>query len=873
MRLLLLDGNSIANRAFYGVKLLSTKDGQYTNALVGFLNILQKLRDDVQPDGIAAAFDVHAPTFRHKEYADYKAGRKGMPEELRTQMPLIKELLTRMGCHVVEREGYEADDILGTLADAAAEQGAPCYIATGDRDSLQLVRDGVTVLLAGTKMGRPETTVYDVPAIREKYGLEPDQLIDLKALMGDASDHIPGVPGVGEKTALDLMHRFGSLDAIYDGLDTLDIRDSLRAKLRAGKESAQLSRWLGTICREVPVDREVAHYALAPVQKPELAALMARLEFFKLMEKWGLDALSAEPADPVGEGTSLPAGILSEGGEALPALLENVEKTKTLDGVALFTDGALTGFAAAFGGRAAVIPAETPGFGKLLDALCNPAVQKRTSDSKPLCAALLADGRRPQGIGMDTLLAGYLLNPLASDYSLSRLAQEYAVPVPPIESSEDSPAPSGTAAAEAAMLPAVADRLAAEVEEKGMGRLLREVEIPLAQVLADMETVGFEADAQGIAEFGAVLESRICDIQRAIYESVGYEFNLNSPKQLAKALFEDLGLPAKKKTKSGYSTNAEVLESLRDAHPAVSMLLDYRTLAKLKSTYCDGLLKVIGPEGRIHSSFNQTETRTGRISSTEPNLQNIPVRQELGRELRRFFRAREGWLLVDADYSQIELRVLAHMAQDETMIAAFNSDTDIHRVTASQVFDVPEEMVTPLMRSRAKAVNFGIVYGIGAHSLSQDIGVSYGEAKRYIDQYLSRYAGVAKFMDRMIETAKETGYAETLFGRRRPLPELRASNAVTRSFGERVARNMPIQGTAADIIKIAMVRVHDRLRRENLRSRLILQVHDELIVEAPEDEAERAARIVREEMEAAADLSVKLAVDANIGKTWYDAKG
>ena len=864
MRLLLLDGNSIANRAFYGIKLLSTKDGQYTNALVGFLNILQKLRDDVQPDGIAAAFDVHAPTFRHKEYADYKAGRKGMPEELRTQMPLIKELLTRMGCHVVEREGYEADDILGTLADAAAEQGAPCYIATGDRDSLQLVRDGVTVLLAATKMGRPETTVYDVPAIQEKYGLEPAQLIDLKALMGDASDHIPGVPGVGEKTALDLMHRFGSLDAIYDGLDTLDIRDSLREKLRAGKESAELSRWLGTICREVPVDREVAHYALAPVQKPELASLMARLEFFKLMEKWGLNALSPEPAAPAGKAEAVPAVIVPEGGEALPALLESVSRTHALDGTAQIEDGAVTGFTAAFDGRVAVIPAETAGFDRLLDALCDPAVCKRTADSKPLCAALLADGRQPQGIGMDTLLAGYLLNPLASDYSLSRLTQEYAVPVPEAE---------GPAAAEAAMLPAVADRMAAEVEEKGMARLLREVEIPLAQVLADMENVGFEADAQGIAEFGALLENRIGNIQRAIYESVGYEFNLNSPKQLAKALFEDLGLPAKKKTKSGYSTNAEVLESLRDAHPAVSMLLDYRTLAKLKSTYCDGLLKVIGPEGRIHSSFNQTETRTGRISSTEPNLQNIPVRQELGRELRRFFRAREGWLLVDADYSQIELRVLAHMAQDETMIAAFNSDTDIHRVTASQVFDVPEEMVTPLMRSRAKAVNFGIVYGIGAHSLSQDIGVSYGEAKRYIDQYLSRYAGVAKFMDRMIETAKETGYAETLFGRRRPLPELRASNAVTRSFGERVARNMPIQGTAADIIKIAMVRVHDRLRREQLRSRLILQVHDELIVEAPEEEAGQAARIVKEEMEAAADLSVKLAVDANIGKTWYDAKG
>ena len=867
MRLLLLDGNSIVNRAFYGVKLLSTKDGRYTNALFGFLNILQKLRDDVQPDGIAAAFDLHAPTFRHQKYAEYKAGRKGMPEELRDQMPVLKELLTLMGVHVVEKEGYEADDILGTLSDAANEQGASCYIATGDRDSLQLVREGVTVLLAGTKMGRPETTVYDVPAIREKYGLEPAQLIDLKALMGDASDHIPGVPGVGEKTALDLMHRFGSLDAIYNDLDILDIRDSLRAKLRAGEKSARLSRWLGTICREVPVERAMDAYALAPVQKEKLAALMADLEFFKLMEKWGLNALQAEPeAERAEESAGLPIAITAEGEEALPDLLTDIEKTQALDGVARLEEGKVAGFAAAFEGRAADIPAAAPGFERLLGCWENPAVAKRTEDAKPLFSALLKMGRFPQGTVMDTMLAGYLLNPLASDYSLPRLSMEYGVLLPALEGNTQE-------AIRAAMLPAVASRLAAEVEEKGMGRLLREVEIPLALVLADMENIGFEADAAGIAEFGAVLESRITDIQRLIYESVGYEFNLNSPKQLAKALFEDLGLPAKKKTKSGYSTNAEVLESLRDAHPAVSMLVDYRTLAKLKSTYCDGLLKVIGPDGRIHSSFNQVETRTGRISSTEPNLQNIPVRQELGRELRRFFRAKKGWVLCDADYSQIELRVLAHMAQDAVMIEAFNTGTDIHRVTASQVFDVPEDMVTPLMRSRAKAVNFGIVYGIGAHSLSQDIGVSYGEAKRYIDSYLAHYAGVAAFMDRMIETAKERGYAKTIFGRRRPLPELKATNAVTRSFGERVARNMPIQGTAADIIKIAMVRVHRRLREEGLRSRLILQVHDELIVEAPEDEAGRAAQILREEMEAAADLSVKLAVDVNVGRTWYDAKG
>ena len=873
MRLLLLDGNSIVNRAFYGVKLLSTKDGRYTNALFGFLNILQKLRDDVQPDGIAAAFDLHAPTFRHQKYAEYKAGRKGMPEELREQMPVLKELLTLLGIRVVEKEGYEADDILGTLSDAAKEQGAPCYIATGDRDSLQLVREGVTVLLAGTKMGRPETTVFDVAAIREKYGLEPDQLIDLKALMGDASDHIPGVPGVGEKTALDLMHRFGSLDAIYRDLDALDIRDTLRQKLRAGEESARLSRWLGTICRDVPIERGMEQYRLAPVQREKLAARMADLELFKLMEKWGLSALNAEQAPAAAEEAAPPAPIAAEGEEALPDLFADMEKTRALDGVARLEEGKVAGFAAAFGGRAADIPASAPGFERLLGCWEDPSVAKRTEDAKPLFSALLKMGRTPQGTVMDTMLAGYLLNPLASDYSLPRLAQEYAVAVPAMAGEGGEAEGPVSPAGRAAMLPAVADRLAAEVEGQGMGRLLREVEIPLALVLADMENIGFEADGAGIAEFGAVLESRIDDIQRAIYESVGYEFNLNSPKQLAKALFEDLGLPAKKKTKSGYSTNAEVLESLRDAHPAVSMLLDYRTLAKLKSTYCDGLLKVIGPDGRIHSSFNQTETRTGRISSAEPNLQNIPVRQELGRELRRFFRAKEGWVLCDADYSQIELRVLAHMAQDAVMIEAFNTGADIHRITASQVFGVPEEMVTPLMRSRAKAVNFGIVYGIGAHSLSQDIGVSYGEAKQYIDSYLAHYGGVARFMDRMIETAKECGYAQTLFGRRRPLPELKASNAVTRSFGERVARNMPIQGTAADIIKIAMVRVHRRLREEGLRSRLILQVHDELIVEAPEDESARAARILQEEMEAAADLSVRLAVDVNVGRTWYDAKG
>lgn len=857
MKLLVLDGNSIINRAFYGIKLLSTKDGLYTNALYGFLNIYQKLLDMTGPDHVAAAFDLSAPTFRHEAYDAYKAGRKGMPEELRQQMPILKELLPLLGCAVVEKEGYEADDILGTLSLAAAQQGGECFIATGDRDALQLVGDGVTVLLAATKMGRPETTVYDVPAIREKYGLDPAQLIDLKALMGDTSDNIPGVPGVGEKTALDLMHRFGSLDALYADLDGAELRDSLRQKLAAGKDSAYLSRTLGTICRTAPVDVNLEIYRLQPYRREELAKMLTKLEFFKLLDKWGLNASAAEEEGEQAAPPPQSSTILE--GEAAMAAVDQAAKAGRLDLLPVFDEGSLTGIWAATPEGTAHVTAKDAGWDRIPTLLRR--VKVRTHDSKPLFAALLREGDGPQ-IELDTMLAGYLLNPLASGYALTRLEQEYGFP--PVGEEE---------AAQTARLPELADKLAKEAALHGQSDLLRDVEQPLAEVLAAMENEGFAVDKAGIAAFGAVLQDRIDDIQRQITEAVGYAFNLNSPKQLAKALFEDLGLPAKKKTKSGYSTNAEVLESLRDAHPAVAMLLDYRMLAKLKSTYCDGLLKVVGADGRIHSSFNQAETRTGRISSTEPNLQNIPVRQELGRELRRFFIARKGWVLCDADYSQIELRVLAHMAGDPTMIQAFNSGEDIHRITASQVFGVPEELVTPLMRSRAKAVNFGIVYGIGAHSLSQDIQVSYGEAKQYIDGYLAHYSAVAGFMEDRIHRAKETGYAETLFGRRRPLPELKASNGVTRSFGERVARNMPIQGTAADIIKIAMVRVYRRLREEKLEARLILQVHDELIVEAPEREAEQVAVLLKEEMEAAAQLTVRLEAEVHVGPTWYDAKG
>ena len=852
-RLLVIDGNSIINRAFYGVKALTTKDGQYTNAIVGFLNILARLRTMAEATHIAVAFDVHAPTFRHRMYADYKAGRKGMPEELHQQLQPLKDILTAMGLTLVELAGYEADDILGTLSAEAARRGDPCFIATGDRDSLQLVGDGVTVLLATTKMGQPETVVMDTDAIREKYGLTPEQLIDLKALQGDTSDNIPGVPGVGEKTALDLMQRFGSLEYIYDNIDTLDIRDSLRGKLIAGKESAYMSRRLGIICRTVPIDTDPAAYAIAPMQEPVLAGLLTRLELFKWMEKLGL---SAQPLPQPAETKALPE-LPVEGNEALAEMCASALSAGRMDVLAMVEGDDVLSLAVAVEGRLARFDPLAPDFDMLVALLADERVQKRTHNSKPLFSALLSRDLTPAGFVLDTQLAAYLLNPLSSDYALPRLLTEYGLPA-------DEPLRTFSA---------LAEELTRQVEEQGMSALLTEVEQPLALVLASMENAGMAVDREGITAFGRELTARILTLQTEIWQQVGYEFNLNSPKQLGKALFEDLGLPAGKKTKSGYSTSAEVLEKLRDVHPVVASLLEYRTLTKLNGTYCEGLLGLITPAGRIHSVFNQTETRTGRISSSEPNLQNIPVRSELGRQMRRFFTARPGWVLCDADYSQIELRVLAHMAQEPTMLHAFNTGENIHRSTAAQVFGVSPEQVTPEMRSGAKAVNFGIIYGMGAHSLAEDLGISYGQAKDYIDRYLHHFGAVSAFMERLIADATDKGYGETLLHRRRPLPELRAGNAMTRHFGERVARNMPIQGTAADIIKIAMVRVYRRLQAEGLQARLILQVHDELLVEAPPAEVAAVERLLVEEMEAAVSLSVRLEVDVHSGETWYDAKG
>ena len=843
MKLLALDGNSIINRAFYGIKLLTTKDGRYTNAVYGFINILNKLTETEKPDGIAVAFDLKKPTFRHKMYGEYKAGRKGMPEELAGQLPVMKEWLTLAGYTCVECETYEADDILGTLAALCEKNGDECVIATGDRDSLQLISDSTRVLLAATKMGKPEIINYDKAALYEKYGLTPPEMIELKSLMGDSSDNIPGVAGVGEKTATDLISRFHSIDYIYENLDTLDIKEGVRKKLADGRQSAYLSRELGTICKTAPINGDISSYKTKPRDSAGLSRLMTGLEFFKLMEKMGLTPDSSEAQTALDFSDVKKFTVIKTDGITL---------TDTAD--IYSQDGK---YYLVFDGKAALI-----GERELENILGNGAVKKRVYDYKNLYKA----HSQIDGVVFDAMLAAYLINPSASSYSADRLISEYGTPAPEINGECDD------VLKNACLFSVCCDRLEKELNETNQRKLLDEIELPLARVLGDMELCGFLVDTKGLEALSEELKGRIEIIEKEIYSLVGYEFNLNSPKQLGIALFEKLGLPAKKKTKSGYSTNAEVLESLRYAHPAVGLLLEYRQLSKLKSTYTDGLQECVAADGRIHSTFNQTEARTGRISSLEPNLQNIPVRTAEGRRLRGYFTAPENRVLCDADYSQIELRVLASIAKDKNMIEAFRSGTDIHTVTASQVFGLPVDMVTPELRSRAKAVNFGIVYGIGAFSLSKDIGVTRAEADSYIKNYLATYPSVAQYMEKTIEDAKKNGFVTTLYGRRRRLPELSSSNGNLRAFGERAARNAPIQGTAADIIKLAMIRVFEKLKTDVPTAKLILQVHDELIVECDERDSEKVCRLLETEMENAADLAVRLTADAHSGKTWLEAK-
>lgn len=862
MKLLALDGNSIVNRAFYGIKVLTTKNGEFTNGIVGFLNILEKLKDETNPDAVAIAFDLKAPTFRHKAYAGYKAQRKGMPPELAAQMPLLKELLGYLGYRIVTCEGWEADDILGTFARTCEETGNTCMIATGDRDSLQLVSEKTTVRLATTKFGQSAVTLYDTDMIRETYGVEPKQLIDIKAIQGDTSDNIPGVAGIGEKGAGELIRKFGSLRYIYDNLDTLDIKPGMKNKLEASKDNAFLSYDLGTIRCTAPIDTNLEDYIPTAGDPQAAASLMARLELFKLMERLHVSAEAAPAATEETENAELlPVHEYADGA----AILAQCEDMGEAYFVPVYEDGKLLKlyfcgeFAA--GKEIAVVPAKDAFLRAFFGSKC---IKKYSLGLKTLHRAALKLGVKFENPAMDIELAAYLLNPSASDYTVLRLAAEYDVAVGVYEDEN---------ARAAAALQEVCAVLQRQIDEKGQHELLETIELPLALVLGEMEESGFFVDREAIRLYGEQLGEMTEELRREIYEDVGYEFNINSPAQLGEALFVKLGLPHGKKTKTGYSTNAEVLEGLRDVHPAVDKILRYRTVAKLKSTYCEGLLKVIAEDGRIHSNFNQTETRTGRISSTEPNLQNIPVRTAIGREFRRFFIAPTGYDLVDADYSQIELRVLAHVANDEQMIGDFRAGRDIHTSTAARVFDMPEELVTSQMRSRAKAVNFGIVYGIGAFSLAKDIGVTRKEADDYIHDYLRNYKGVAEYMDRVVEEAKKNGYVETLFGRRRYLPELKSSNFNMRAFGERVARNMPIQGAAADIIKIAMIRVRNRLLTEKLEAKLILQVHDELIVECPKAETEVVKKILAEEMANAVSLSVPMIAEAESGESWYQAKG
>lgn len=856
MKLLVLDGNSIINRAFYGIKLLSTKSGIYTNAIYGFLNILLKLKEIAQPDAVGIAFDVHAPTFRHKQYAEYKAGRHAMPEELRMQMPILKEILASLGLKTVECAGWEADDILGTLAQACRKAGNECFIATGDRDSLQLAHGDVKVLLAHTKAGRPVTDIYDENAIMQEYGVTPSELIQVKALQGDSSDNIPGVAGVGAKTALDLIQRFHTIDNIYENIENIDIKKGVREKLLRDKEKAYLSLDLGTIRTNAPVDTDITSYI--PGENSGAAMLLAKYELFSLIDKFGLQAQQA---------VSMPPEEKKIIAEVKPlADLSGFDLNRDLYFTFDLENNAIRRLYFAKGNAVEIVEDSAPGFTDFIKKLFACDARKFSYNTKYLHRLAAKLGINCKNVCGDLMLSAYLLRPSDSNYDIDHLCLEYGIAFPECDQAEIS-----RTALSALVLENLFEKTDALLKEAGQLSLLHDIELPLARVLAKMEVAGFAVDKKGIEDFGSRLGSRIDELVGEIYEMAGREFNINSPKQLGTVLFEELHIPCKKKTKSGYSTKAEVLEELAPDYPIVKRILEYRSLAKLKSTYCEGLLKVIREDGRIHTSFNQVETRTGRISSLEPNLQNIPIRTELGREMRRFFVAGGGSTLIDADYSQIELRVLAALADDENMIRAFNNGEDIHKTTAAQVFGLPQEMVTPLLRSRAKAVNFGIVYGIGAFSLAKDIGVSVKEAKDYIDDYLHHFSGVAHYMDKMIDTAKENGYSETLFHRRRYLPELASSNRMLRAFGERVARNMPIQGTAADIIKIAMIRVDESLEKEKMRSRLILQVHDELIVEAPLEEAEKALQIVTREMENACKLKVRLVADGKIGKTWYDS--
>ena len=841
MKLLILDGNSVINRAFYGVKPLTTRQGLFTHAIFGFLNILERMEKEEQPEAVCVAFDLHGPTFRHLKYDGYKATRHPMPEELVQQMPIMKQVLKAMNIPIYECQGWEADDVIGTVGKICGNNDWECVIVTGDRDSLQLIDDHVKVKLVISRPGQTTATLYDKAAFQSEYGFEPSRMVDLKALMGDSSDNIPGVAGVGPKTATELLLKFGSLDAIYDNIDDPSIRPKLKEKLVAEKEKAYLSYDLATIRPEAPIDFEPKDAIIQPFNKQALYDLFVELEFVKLIDKYGLRVENVKPVKT--EKKMRPFSQV----DALPEDL-------VCCSVYIASDGSM-GFSWE-GSVCTMTPMEAAMLG---DLKLNKVI---LHDAKSAMHTFDEMGIRFSECVFDTALAAYDLNPSQSDYPVSKLATNFLGTV------VDDSDPSGCAQA----IWCLRDILWEELQIQGMDKLYTQIELPLCDVLFRMEREGVRIDRQQLEQFGQMLSERIDACEKLIFDYAGCSININSPKQLGELLFEKLGLPPVKKTKTGYSTNADVLEKLKNKHPIISAIMDYRMLTKLKSTYADGLIKVICPDGRIRTTFQNLVTATGRLSSTEPNLQNIPVRTDLGAEIRKMFIPKPGYVFVDADYSQIELRVLAHIAEDRVMQEAFATGMDVHTVTAAQVFGVSPESVTPLQRRHAKAVNFGIVYGISEFSLAEDIGVSRYEAKAYIDSYLDHYSGVGTYMKRVVQLARENGYTQTMYGRKRYIPELKSANFNIRQGAERIALNTPIQGTAADLIKVAMICVDEALRKTYPEAKLLLQVHDELIVECPEEIAEDVAKIVSAQMESVATLSVPLAAEAKTGKSWYEAK-
>ena len=879
MKLMVLDGNSIINRSFYGIRPLTTRDGLYTHAVYGFLTTLQRLLDEEKPEGLCVTFDRREPTFRHEADADYKATRHAMPEELAVQMPVLKQVLDAMDIPRYELVGFEADDLIGTISRRCEAAGWDCIIVTGDKDSLQLVTEHTKVKLVSTRMGQTTTKDMTPGTFREQYGFDPIHMIDLKALMGDTSDNIPGVPGVGEKTAMALVQRYGSIDEIYRVLPDIEAKPAVIRKLQAGEDAARHSYWLATIVTDAPLAFDPAENVRRPF-RPELYDLLLKLEFQKLIDRYGLRpaAQTEEKPDCTATAEELLTAAQAE---------EFLALWRAADCVAVYALPDLSALAveceAADGSRAAELYADRyeGDWQALLTALFSGDIKKAAHNVKDLMAALLAQGLPIEGFVFDTALAAYLLDATAGSYDLQRLfVAYYNEELPrPVHLEPDAFSMLGDRAAAAAALlsytaavAALRETLEPKLRELELEPLYYDVELPLCAVLARMEQRGFLIDRAALAQFGETLQTSITQLEQQIYAAAGAPFNINSPKQLGKVLFEDMHLPHGKKTKTGWSTNADVLDKLRGV-PIVADVLQYRQYAKLKSTYADGLLKAVSPDGRIRTSFQMTVTATGRLSSTEPNLQNIPTRTELGSQMRRMFVAAPGNVLVDADYSQIELRLLAHISGDEAMCRAFRSGEDFHTLTAARVFHVEPQDVTPEMRRRAKAVNFGVVYGISPFSLSQDIGVTVAEAKEYMERYFQTYTGVRAYMDRIVEQARADGYVETLMHRRRTLPELKSSNHNLRAFGERVALNMPIQGTAADLMKLAMVRVERRLADEGLAAQIIMQVHDELIVECPEDEAARVQALLEEEMSGVMTLAVPLPAEAHCGKNWLTAKG